>query len=206
MIAKVFKLLKLVSFTITTNYNKLYCRYLFVINNVTFGSFTCFGKPFINISLKGTFTVGNSFHMNNGVRYSMIGNNGKCRIAVFKNAILTIGNNVGMSDVTISCRKSIIIEDYVLIGYNTQIRDSDGHSLDKNMRMNAISDDQFQITKEVIIRKNVFIGAGCYILKGVEIGENSIIGIGSVVTKSVPSNEIWAGNPAKFIKKLPILN
>jgi acetyltransferase-like isoleucine patch superfamily enzyme len=206
MIATVFKVLKRTFFTIKINYNKLYCRYLFIVNDVTFGSFSCYGKPFINIALKGSFTVGNSFHMNNGVKYTMIGNNGKCRIGVFKNANLIIGNNVGMSDVTISCWKSIIIEDNVLIGSGTQIRDSDGHSLDKYMRMNPNTDDQFKINKEVIIRKNVFIGAGCYILKGVEIGENSIIGVGSVVTKSVPSNEIWAGNPAKFIKKIPSLN
>jgi acetyltransferase-like isoleucine patch superfamily enzyme len=34
----------------------------------------------------------------------------------------------------------------------------------------------------------------------VTIGENAIVGAGSVVTKSIPSNEIWAGNPAKRIR------
>lgn len=54
----------------------------------------------------------------------------------------------------------------------------------------------------VVIGDNVFIGAKCIILKGVTIGENSIVGAGSVVTKSIPANEIWAGNPAKFIRKI----
>ena len=54
----------------------------------------------------------------------------------------------------------------------------------------------------MIIKDNVFIGARCLILKGVVVGENSIIGAGSVVTKNIPDNEIWAGNPAKFIKAL----
>ena len=40
------------------------------------------------------------------------------------------------------------------------------------------------------------------ILKGVIIGEKSIIGAGSVVTKTVPPGEIWAGNPAKFVKRI----
>lgn len=53
-----------------------------------------------------------------------------------------------------------------------------------------------------MICDNVFIGAKCIILKGVTIGENSVIGAGSVVTKNVPANQIWAGNPAKFIKNV----
>lgn len=46
-----------------------------------------------------------------------------------------------------------------------------------------------------------FIGAGTIICNSVKIGKNSIVGAGSVVTKDIPDNEIWAGNPAKFIKK-----
>lgn len=34
------------------------------------------------------------------------------------------------------------------------------------------------------------------------IGEKSIIGAGSVVTKSIPANEIWAGNPARFVRTI----
>ena len=48
----------------------------------------------------------------------------------------------------------------------------------------------------------MFIGTSCIIGKGVTIGENSVIAAGSVVVKNVPSNEIWGGNPAKFIRKI----
>lgn len=51
------------------------------------------------------------------------------------------------------------------------------------------------------IGENVFIGTNTIIAKPISIGGNSIIGAGSVVTKDIPANEIWAGNPAKFIKK-----
>ena len=52
---------------------------------------------------------------------------------------------------------------------------------------------------KIIIHDNCFIGMGCHIMPGVEIGENSIVGAGSVVTKSIPANSVYAGNPARFI-------
>ena len=53
----------------------------------------------------------------------------------------------------------------------------------------------------VYIGDDTFIGTGTIISKDVRIGKNCIIGSGSVVTKDVPDNEIWAGNPARFIKR-----
>lgn len=51
----------------------------------------------------------------------------------------------------------------------------------------------------VIIGNNVFIGVKAIIMPGVIIEDNVIIGSGAVVTKSVPTNTIVAGNPAKVI-------
>lgn len=50
------------------------------------------------------------------------------------------------------------------------------------------------------IGKKCFIGANALIMPGVEIGNECIVGAGSVVTKSVPSNTIVAGNPARVLK------
>jgi len=52
---------------------------------------------------------------------------------------------------------------------------------------------------KIIIGDNVYIGNHCIILPNVEIGSNCIIGAGSVVTKSIPSDSVFAGNPAKLI-------
>lgn len=54
---------------------------------------------------------------------------------------------------------------------------------------------------KVTIGKNAWIGANTIICKPVTIGEGAIIGASSVVTKDVPPFEIWAGNPAKLIRK-----
>ena len=52
---------------------------------------------------------------------------------------------------------------------------------------------------KIEIKDNSFIGANSILLPNIEIGPNSIVGAGSVVTKSIPPNTVYAGNPAKFI-------
>jgi acetyltransferase-like isoleucine patch superfamily enzyme len=51
----------------------------------------------------------------------------------------------------------------------------------------------------IVIRENCMIGINSIILPNVEIGPNSIVGAGSVVTKKIPMNCIYAGNPARYI-------
>lgn len=51
----------------------------------------------------------------------------------------------------------------------------------------------------VEIGNNVFIGANSVVLCDTRIGDNVVIGAGSVVTHDIPSNSVYAGNPAKFI-------
>ena len=54
---------------------------------------------------------------------------------------------------------------------------------------------------EVRIKRKVHIGWNAIICKPVTIGEGAIVGAGSVVTKDIPDYEVWAGNPARCIKK-----
>lgn len=97
--------------------------------------------------------------------------------------------------------KSITIGKQVNIGAGTMIFDTDFHSLSWEDRADG-TDIEKKVSKPVVIHDLVFIGADCIILKGVEIGEKSIIGAGSVVSRDVPAGEIWAGNPAQFIKRI----
>lgn len=51
----------------------------------------------------------------------------------------------------------------------------------------------------IVIGRNVWLGANCVVLPGVQIGDNSIIGAGSIVTQSIPAFSIAVGNPARVI-------
>lgn len=55
--------------------------------------------------------------------------------------------------------------------------------------------------KGICIGDDVWIGANCVVLDGVEIGRGSIIGAGSIISKSIPEYSVAVGNPAKVIKK-----
>jgi len=71
----------------------------------------------------------------------------------------------------------------------------------KNILKKNFSYHKFQTTKRTHIKNDVWIGSNCLIKSGVIIDNGAIIGMGSVVTKDVGAYEIWAGNPAKKIKK-----
>lgn len=52
-----------------------------------------------------------------------------------------------------------------------------------------------------VIGDNVKICANAIVIGGITIGDNVTIGAGSVVTKSVPSDCVVAGNPARIIRR-----
>ena len=56
------------------------------------------------------------------------------------------------------------------------------------------------VSGDVIISSNTFIGTGVTIINQKSIGKNSIIGGGAVVVKDIPDNSLAVGNPAKVIK------
>lgn len=179
------------------------CKTLFLGSNVHFGKgLNSNGVPVVRINRKSNVVIGNAFKMNNGFSFNPIGRNQPCVISVSKEGCLTIGDRVGMSSASIVCAKHVTILDDVKIGGGVAIYDTDFHSLKVIDRMGGKLDKENAKSEPIIINKGAFVGAHSIILKGVSIGENSIIGAGSVVTKSVPSNEIWAGNPARFIRSI----
>jgi acetyltransferase-like isoleucine patch superfamily enzyme len=154
----------------------------------------------IHLAGKGEMHFGRNVRINSSLRSNQVGLSFRTAISVASGARVTIGDNVGISNSLIYAWKSITIEKDVLIGGGCQIFDTDFHSISYEARVHQ--GDKEAKTAEVIIREGSFIGASSIILKGVEIGPRSIVAAGSVVSRSIPADEVWGGNPAKFIKSL----
>lgn len=144
--------------------------------------------------------IGNNVVINSSYKSNPIGGDCRTILRTVGEGKLLIGDNTGISNSAIISYCSIIIGRDVLIGGSCKIYDTDFHSLDLKKRINNPLEDI--CSKPVVINDGVFIGAHSIILKGVTIGKNSIVGAGSTVTKSIPEGEIWAGNPARFIRKI----
>lgn len=178
------------------NFSKLVFRVQCFRQNVDLGTIKhlC---GFIYIRNKGVAIFGNNIQINAGSRCNRISAETKCAFIVKEAALLTIGNNVGISNSTIVCTHKIEIQDNVLIGANCKVWDTQFHNLDYEIRVNG---DDKPKKAEVVIEEGAFIGYGTVILPGVRIGKRAIVGAGSVVSKDVPSFEVWAGNPLKKIR------
>ena len=96
----------------------------------------------------------------------------------------------------IASKTDLTIGSYVLIGPYCQINDH-SHGMEKG----DLIINQKAILAPVLIKNDVWLGAGVRVMPGCTIGEGSIVGANSVVTKDIPDYEIWAGNPARFIRK-----
>jgi len=159
------------------------------------------GFPKFTVKQKGKIVIGDQLVINSGNVFNSIGRNQRSLLFVGEGAELRIGNNVGMSSVAIVCQKKISIGNNIRIGGNTVIYDTDFHALNAGERTAIPEITKGIKRREVSIGDNVFIGGHSIILKGTTIGVNSIIGAGSVVSGTIPENEIWAGNPAIFVRK-----
>lgn len=161
----------------------------------------CWGTVCIRKSPDSKISIGDNVRIVSDFKRAGIALYSKVKITAFANSMIIIGNDVGLSGVSITARTtSIEIMGGTMIAPNVIIVDSDFHALwppeNRTYRMGYEND------RPVKINKNVWIGMNCLILKGVTIGENSIIGAGSVVTTDIPPNVLAAGNPARIIRNM----
>lgn len=179
--------------------NAIYNKAVLLYRHVTYGkNLKIHGRLFCVSNSKDGIVIGANVSINSSRSSNPIGGDTKTTLFAKGAGKIRIGNNCGLSNVTIFANELITIGNHVTIGGSAKIYDSDFHWLDQQRRLN----EKGGATKPVEIKDGVFVGAHAIILKGVTVGEGAIIGAGSVVTKSIPAGEIWAGNPAKFIRKV----
>jgi len=109
---------------------------------------------------------------------------------------ITIGNQCLLCPgVRIDSASEIIVEDSCMIAAGAYLTDADWHDIYDRTRT-------IGTTAPIHLERNVWIGDGATVCKGVTIGENSIIGASAVVVSDIPANVIAAGNPARVVKEL----
>lgn len=114
-----------------------------------------------------------------------------------------IGNNSFVSDTDIGSFTSISTDCY--IGGTSHPTDWVStspvfHKWENIMKKN-FARNEFEIFKRTTIGNDVWIGNRVMIKAGVKIADGAVIGMGSIVTKDIGPYEIWAGNPARMIRK-----
>lgn len=113
-----------------------------------------------------------------------IGNNCNICANTFIENIVTIGNNV-----TIKC--GVQVWDGIHIGNDVFI------GANVTFTNDLIPRSKHQWTRiDTYVEDGVTIGANSTIIGGHKIGKYAFIGAGSVVTKDIPANTVWFGNPA----------
>ena len=94
-----------------------------------------------------------------------------------------IGRNCRIMQHVTICKDAVIRDD-VFIGPNT-----------------TLLNDKYpptQVSQPPVVESHAVIGGGCTIAPGVVIGFRSVVGAGSNVTRDVPDEEVWCGNPARL--------
>lgn len=142
-------------------------------------------------------------------------------VMVFHPENITVGNNVYVghnSYIKAYHMNELKIGDHSWIGQSCFLHSAGGLTIGKAVGIGPFvkiltseHDDDGDLDRPIIFKNLKFapvelkdgcdIGFGAIILPGVTVGQGAIVGAGSVVTKDIPDFEVWAGVPAKFLKK-----
>lgn len=153
------------------------------------------GLPHIRRKGNGRIVLGDGVTVNAARWANWLGTPAAMILSVENDAILELKSGAGVSSSQIIANIGIEIGENSMIGAGCLICDSDMHEV-------PLGSGKKVTMAPIIIGKEVFIGARCIILKGVNIGDGAVIGAGSVVSKNIPAGALAAGNPAQILRML----
>jgi acetyltransferase-like isoleucine patch superfamily enzyme len=130
------------------------------------------------------------------------------QFAIGEDGLIEIGDYCYFTNAVLLCELSLHIGNYVVIGWNTTLADTDFHPLAPALRIaDAIACSPIGAGRprpvvprqSIVVEDDVWIGPNATILKGVRIGSGSFIEPGSLVTRDVAPRCRVGGNPAEVI-------
>jgi acetyltransferase-like isoleucine patch superfamily enzyme len=135
------------------------------------------------------------------------------RTRIWQFCVLLAGARIG-SDCNVCSH--VLIESDVIVGSRVTIKSGvqlwDGLRVEDDVFIGpnvTFVNDRFPRSKaypemflSTTLSRGCSIGANATIMGGLIIGERAMVGAGSVVLTNVPADEVWAGNPARFIRSL----
>lgn len=167
----------------------------------------CFIHPGVTLKNSNNIKLGDNTIIRNGSKIAVQGSlilesnnmiNTDCNIFI-KSGTMHIGENSYFNNnCTVIGIGDINIEKNVMIGPNCTLI-SGNHKFKKSKTPYILQGDNEGV---INIEENVWIGANSILLPNIRIKRGAVIAAGAVVTRDIPENEVWGGNPAKFIKNV----
>lgn len=178
-----------------------FIRLYFALHGVHWGArWMIYGRPLIQRHAGSRIAIGDGFNMRNWFGSNPLGVRHRSILATWSaSASIELGDDVGMTGVTLVAQTRVRVGNRVFIGANSTICDTDFHPLRGEQRD---ADPTAGVSRPIEIEDDVFIGMASFILKGSRIGRGSVIGANSVISGDVPPGVIFAGNPARLVRAL----
>ena len=122
------------------------------------------------------------------------------KIDAYRETSVYIGANNYFNDcmsIIVSERQNVLIGSDGMFSFGIWVRTADPHLIYSTQDMRRTN-----MSRSVLIGDHVWLGQNSLILKGTRIGSDSVLAAAGVATgKTIASNTIFGGNPARLLKQ-----